>query len=321
MGRSRTWAIVAAAALAGPVVAGCGNSTGTGTTALSLRLTDAPGDLLEAWVGIDSVRLQGQSSASDQGGVTLLDQPSDLVDLKQLDGATLDLVKDVVVPSGTYAQLRIFVSRAVVVATDRLGQVVAYATGGAQLPAESQYTPVRTVALTCPSCAQSGLKVKLPGGSVELQGATKILVLDFDVQQSFGHLAGASDQWVMHPVMMASDFGASGTIAGRVDVDAQVAGIPDCPAGTARSVQDFVPTATLSTDASAVSSGTVQADSSYAIDFLAPATYLMGSEDTVAFDNDTLLFAATPSADQVTLASGDSATVDYTITSATCREH
>ncbi|MDP2480776.1 MAG: DUF4382 domain-containing protein [Candidatus Palauibacterales bacterium] len=316
----RTWAALAAVVLAGPIVAGCGNSTGTGTTSVSLKLTDAPGDLLEAWVGIDSVQLQGQS-ASGPGGVTLVDQPTDLVDLLTLAGTTRDLVQGVQVPSGSYAQLRIFVSRAVVVATDINGDTVAFALGGAQLPAASAYSPSRTGTLVCPSCAQSGFKVNLPGGSVQLQGTQEILVVDFDVSQSFGHDAAASSQWIMHPVMIASDFQASSTIQGRVSVSGQLGAIPECPAGTARSVQDFVPTATLSTDPNAVSSGTVGADSAYSIDFVAPGTYLMGYDRYAVFGNDTLQFNATPSIGQLSVGSGESATADYTIDGATCKQH
>jgi len=301
----------------------CGDSTGVGTTRMSLRLTDAPaGDLLEAWVGIDSVWLQGGASGSSGGHVTLLDTPSDLVKLSSLDQSTEDLVSDVEVPSGTYTQLRIFVSQGVAVAQNSSGEITAYTLGGATLPAGSDFSPTASGQLICPSCGQSGFKVNLPGGNVQLQGTAKILVLDFDVAQSFGHDAAASDQWVLHPVMMATDFEASASVTGTVSLDgSQLSALPECPTGTSRSVEDFVPTATLSSDASVVSSGTVQSDGSYTIDFLAPDTYLMGFEDSVAFDNDTLVLDATPSQDQVTLASGDQATVDYSITAASCLEH
>lgn len=312
-------------ALAGALtLAACGGSTGVGTTQLSLSLTDAPsGDLLEAWVQIDSVWLQGSTTGSSAGHATLIDQPTGLVDLTNLDGVTQDLVKDVQVPSGTYAQLRIFVSQGVVVARNAAGDLVAYSLGGAQLPNTSSYKPTLQGTLACPSCAQSGFKVNLPGGSVKLAGTQKILVLDFDVAQSFGHDAAVSNQWILHPVMMATEFEVSGSINGKVSLDqSQVTAIPDCPTGTARSIEDFIPTATLSSDPTAVSSGTVAADSTYTIDFLTPDTYLMAYEDSVAFGaSDTLVFQATPSSDQVTLASGDTATVNYTITSATCIQH
>ncbi len=43
--------------------------------------------------------------------------------------------------------------------------------------------------LLAPSYAQSGLKVKMADGALELTGPTKILLVDFDVTQSFGHEA------------------------------------------------------------------------------------------------------------------------------------
>jgi len=314
-------ALVLAAAVG---LGACGDSTGVGTTQMSVRLTDAAasGDLLEAWVQIDSVWLQGNVSGNQGSHVTLLDSPTELVKISSLDSTTRSLVSDVTVPSGTYAQLRIFVSQGIAVAENSNGDLTAYTLGGATLPAESDYSPTASGQLVCPSCAQSGFKVNLPGGSVKLEGTQKILVLDFDVAQSYGHDAAASDQWVLHPVMSATDFEASGGISGTVTLDqSQLSALPECPTGTSRSVEDFIPTATRASDETSVSSGSVSSDGSYTIDFLAPDSYMMGFEDSVAFDNDTLVFDATPSQDQVTLATGDTATVDYSITAASCLEH
>ena len=52
-------------------------------------------------------------------------------------------------------------------------------------------------------------------GSVRLEGNSNILLVDFDVAQSFGHQAGGSGRWVMHPVVMATDFQARLTSAGE----------------------------------------------------------------------------------------------------------
>ena len=62
--------------------------------------------------------------------------------------------------------------------------------------------------LKCPSCgvggAGSGLKVNLPGGT-KVEGDQKILLVDFDVAQSFkGPKTGAGD-WVLNPVIKATD--------------------------------------------------------------------------------------------------------------------
>ena len=59
-----------------------------------------------------------------------------------------------------------------------------------------------TGTLRAPSYAQSGLKVKMADGALELTGPTKILLVDFDVTQSFGHEANG---WVMHPVVTGGE--------------------------------------------------------------------------------------------------------------------
>ena len=62
-----------------------------------------------------------------------------------------------------------------------------------------------------PSYAQSGLKVNLPGGSVKLDGEQTVVLVDFDVSQSFGKEAGASDRWVMSPVLTATELQFTGS--------------------------------------------------------------------------------------------------------------
>jgi hypothetical protein len=56
--------------------------------------------------------------------------------------------------------------------------------------------------LQAPSWAQSGLKVTMADNALVLTGAEKIVMVDFDVSQSFGHEANG---WVMHPVVTGAD--------------------------------------------------------------------------------------------------------------------
>ena len=85
------------------------------------------------------------------------------------------LIEDVDIPDGRYGQLRFVVSG---------GYIVVEGEGGAtELYASS------------PSYAA------LPAGAV-VTGSVS-LVVDFDVAQSFGKLAGGSGQWVMRPVLQA----------------------------------------------------------------------------------------------------------------------
>jgi hypothetical protein len=180
-------------------LAACGDDDGD-STRLSIRLTDAPGDITTAVVTIDEIYLQG-----DEGRVTLRDTPA-TVSLIDLANETETLVQDAVVPAGSYGQLRFVISGAYI---DVEGQGI-YATSPdyAGLPAGA------TVAgeLQTPSFDASGLKVILPGDRLVLDTDQKILLVDFDVSQSFGQQAGNSGRWVMRPVIKGADITTSGGV-------------------------------------------------------------------------------------------------------------
>jgi Domain of unknown function (DUF4382) len=283
-------------------LAGCGDGTGAGGDArVSIRLTDAPGDLAEAWVRIDAIRLQGEGGRHD-----LLAGRTAWVDLLTLSGGrTAELVNGAVVPAGRYSELRFVVCEAYVVTND--GEV--YASGDAVLPAGV----VADGELQMPSACSSGFKVRFPAdSSVVLESESSILTVDFDASQSFGHQAGNSGRWVMHPVMHATTVGFAGGIAGTVAV-AQGVALPTC-GGAPVAVTAFVPRATLGSD---VFTSAVAADGRYRIT-AAPGTYAMGYAPALSFANgDSLMVTATPAS--VTVGSGATATADYGITAASCK--
>jgi len=295
--------------LAALALAACGDSTGgNGPAQLSIRLHDAPGDLKEAWVKVDRIYLQGTSPAdSTSGRVDLLTTPTGWLNLTDLTGSNFaTVVGGATVPAGSYSQLRFVVCEAYVVTKD--GAV--YATSGASLPAGV----TATGSLQVPSGCSSGLKVKLPGGAVSLESGAQILSVDFDVSQSFGHQAGNSGKWVMHPVMTATEIGFSASIGGTVSLATGVT-LPTC-GGAAVALSQFVPRAVAGADSI---SGAVQTGGTYAIT-VAPGAYTMTYVPAYSFTNgDSLTVAATPSAPTVTVAGGQSTTVDYSITSATCK--
>ena len=282
---------------------------------MSLYLTDAPGDVAAVWIQIDEVNLQGED-----GTVALLDEPTDLIEVTALVGIAQELVDDAEVPDGSYGSLRLILGAAVLEAED--GEVYVY--GDPEMPEGLEGTGT----LMCPSCAQSGLKVQLHG--VEVDGEDDALVLDFDVAQSFGHQAGNSGRWIMHPVIHAAflddgdddvdEEGAS--VTGEVVLGASVT-IPECPAGTARSVEDFVPTATAQTlvddeEDPVVRTGDVDEDGDFEIDFLEADDYDLGFESVVDFGDFALTFVATVDPDEITIDDEDVEDVTYTITGATC---
>lgn len=200
--RTRILAVLAAAtALVGST--SC-DSTGPGTGFISLRLTDAPGDVVKAVVTIDQIYIQGgnegDEESTDPAGRIVLRDEDVTVDLLTLASQTMGLVNVVEVPNGNYPQLRFVVTGAYIeVETAQGTEIYASSADYAGLPAGA------TVAgqLIMPSWAQSGLKVKLPANVIQVAGDQTVLVVDFDVAQSFGKLAGGSGNWVMSPVIEA----------------------------------------------------------------------------------------------------------------------
>lgn len=317
----------------------CGDDGMTGPggdTSLSVQLTDAPGDVHAVWVEITDLQLVGGPADEEDGEngngenddgngppdgadgpLSLLDEPTDLIRLTDLVGTTRTLVNEAEVPSGTYTEVRVIVGDAVlqVEAGDGTGGD-AYVMGDPALP--EGVTESNVVGnLLCPSCPQTGIKVKLPDGNLQLESADADLILDFDVSQSFGRQAGMSGMWVMHPVIVASEASEAGSIAGTVTL-AEGVSIPEC-GGSARSVEDFVPTAALASDPETVKSASVAGDGSFALDVVAPGDWNLGFTSEVDFeDGDVLTFDADVSPETVTVEAGAESTADYTVTAASC---
>lgn len=297
--------LAAAFALGACVDAGTGS---TGARTVTIRLHDAPGDLKEAWVKVDQISLQGTVAGdSASGKVVLLDEQTGWVELTSLTGGNFaTVVNGAQVLAGSYSQLRLKVCEAYVV-TD--GGLV-YATPGATLPSGV----TATGSLQVPSGCQSGLKVKLPNGGVDLTESSQILSVDFDVSQSFGHQAGNSGKWVMHPVMSATAIGFSGNIAGTVALGAGVA-LPSC-GGAAVTLATFAPLAVSGADSV---SAALSSAGAYSLP-VAPGTYTMGYAPAYSFTNgDSLSVAAAAAPATATVTGGATTTVDYTISSATCK--
>lgn len=179
----------AALILALAALAACDGQSPSGTTSFSVRLKDAPGDVQHAFVTISEVDLVGS------GGVQVLTQTPATVDLLTLAANTMTLVQDVEVPSGSYEQLRFKITGACLAVENGSGGSDVYATDGYDATACGGEA---TGSLQAPSFAQSGLKVTMAGDALELTGPEKIVLVDFDVSQSFGHEASG---WVMHPVV------------------------------------------------------------------------------------------------------------------------
>lgn len=188
-------------------LASCGDGAGPGgTTALSIRLTDAPGDVQSAFVTITEIHLVG-----GDGVLVLRDEPY-TTDLLTLAGQTVDLVTGFEVESGTYEQLRFLISGACISVENETGGSDIYTTTG--YDSEPCGGPA-TGTLIAPSYAQTGLKVQFAGDVLEIDGPQTFLLVDFDVEQSFGQQAGQSGMWVMHPVVTGAEIETETAVALR----------------------------------------------------------------------------------------------------------
>ncbi|MBZ4420344.1 DUF4382 domain-containing protein [Myxococcus sp. RHSTA-1-4] len=187
-------------------LAACGDDT----SRVTVKLTDAPGDDFEkAVVTIEKVYLKG-GGAEASGEVVLRDEPI-TTDLLTLANDTADLVKDAEVPQGTYRELRFVISGAYVqVKEDGVSRVYATANydgvpDGVAVDGELQM----------PSYSTSGLKVKFANDAdvtVSSEQTQKVILVDFDVAQSFGRAAGGSGRWVMSPVIKGADLEFSSNV-------------------------------------------------------------------------------------------------------------
>lgn len=182
------------ATLALAAATACSNEAETSSVSTQLRPTHADPALAGAIVTIDRIYLQSEID----GAVVLRDEPA-TVDLVDLAETSILLVNDVPVPAGEYHQLRFVISGGYIAVEGEDGSERLYAT------VDYPYAPREPDGeLRMPSFDSSGLKVQLDGQALAFDNDEEIVVIDFDVAESFGHQAGRSDAWVMHPVLRAS---------------------------------------------------------------------------------------------------------------------
>jgi hypothetical protein len=193
------------------LLAGCSMSSPSSQDArISVLLKDAPANVTHAVVTISEIDLVGD------GGSQVLSTTEHTTDLLTLANDVTTLVDAAPIPAGTYSQLR-FVITGAYIEVD--GAIYASSPDYAGLPAG---TPPGSVGvLRMPSYGQSGLKVVFDGG-VTIADGTTTLVVDFDVSQSFGHAAGSSGAWVMHPVVRGARLEETGQVEATLSAGAVV---------------------------------------------------------------------------------------------------
>ncbi|HEM45722.1 MAG TPA: DUF4382 domain-containing protein [Alphaproteobacteria bacterium] len=299
----RKTVILLALAAAVPL-AGCDDATHPGEPGLmSLLLTDAEGDFTQARVVIERIELVGDDEGEDGGPVVLMDTPF-TTDLLTLSNDVATLVEDVTIPAGTYAQLRFVIPDACIGVEQADQSEMIYASDG------FDECGVPDGPLQMPSYGSSGLKVILPGGAVEVDGDAHILLLDFDVAESFGRQAGASGMWVLDPTIHAENI----SLTSSITVDLTVADTVDLDA-VGSSLADFE--ATMAGETEPVAFTDPEDDGVFSATFLhlIPGEYeiSVGLQEGVTAYN----FTLDPTSPQsVTLGSAEHATLTFEVTSA-----
>ena len=250
--------------LAAVAFTACDDSTSpNGTAQLTVLLTDAPSMYLDsAWVDIGAVELIG----GEGGPILLSDDGTDgFVDLMQLQGVATEALADVEIPAGTYNQLRLVVEAARV----KLADGYTFNDGSVRDD------------LTVPSGAQTGIKLNLKAadseagdGGVEIAGGQTVLVVDFDVNQSFviqgnPETPAGINGILFKPTLRVVVNNVAGSISGTVSTE-----IADFDLTSVVVMAEPVEGTTLELYQSMTGTATVDPeDGSYTIYYLVPGDY------------------------------------------------
>lgn len=227
--------------------AACGDGSGPSDTGtVTVRLSDAPSDDLQsAVIYISEVTIKGSGVSADEEVISDTKASFDLLTLQ--NGVTA-ILGSAEVPTGSYSQIRLLVDSARVVL--KAGHTFSDGTN--------------TAKLTVPSGSQTGLKVNI-SPPVEVTSGETVLVVDFDVSQSFV-FQGPRDHpnsISFKPVLHATALNVAASISGTVT--------PLTANATVYAVQG------TDTAATAFPSATTGA---YTLRFLAPGTYTVGVKAT-----------------------------------------
>lgn len=205
---SKTIRLFAAFVIGTFALAGCSDSSGTGTGLLTVRLTDAPFPFDDvARVDVYVVRVDAKRAATTEaeaaddadhnGWTTITDAPIGLINLLELNGKTINLGA-ATLATGDYRSFRL------VLDTDQSSITLK---DGTQPP------------ITFPSAGQTGIKVMLDE-PIHLTEDGTAMTLDFDIGHSFvmrgnGPASGFNFKPVIRAV--AQDISATlGSVTGSV---------------------------------------------------------------------------------------------------------
>ncbi|HLV13606.1 MAG TPA: DUF4382 domain-containing protein [Xanthomarina sp.] len=168
------------------------NSSVEGTSKISVKLMDNPGDYDHVFIDVVDVKVKVNDANDDENGwVSLNAINTGVYDLLELTGGiNVLLVDDFQIPSGTLNQIRLV-----------LGENNTIVMDGVTYP------------LNTPSAQQSGLKIKV--NETLVPNIHYTFLLDFDVDESIV-VAGNSGNINLKPVIRASVEANSGALSGTV---------------------------------------------------------------------------------------------------------
>jgi hypothetical protein len=238
-----------------------------GDATVRVLLTDAPSEYVgEAWVDFGEVVVIPKAGPP----ITLSDDGTDgevnLLDLQNT--ATMTLAEGIVEP-GTYKQLRLIVEDARVVLAYNGEDQYEFTGGGSERE------------LVIPSGAQTGIKLNLSAadkeggnGGVAMAPGETVLVLDFDVNQSFriqGNPETPAGITGVHfqPNIRVSVQDVAGSISGAVSTALSEVSVQ----GLLVTAEPVVEGGESETYQTQTATATTAADGTYTLPFLVPGTY------------------------------------------------
>ncbi|WP_052184244.1 DUF4382 domain-containing protein [Psychroserpens sp. Hel_I_66] len=177
------------------VLTGCNDddssSTVQGTSKLTVRLVDEPGDFEHVYIDIVDVLVKVNNDSEDDNWQSLEAINTGIYDLLELTGGINVLLADeYTIPSGTLNQIRLVLGNNNTVVIDGISQE-----------------------LTTPSAQQSGLKIQV-NETLE-PDFEYVFWLDFNVDESIV-IAGSSGNIILKPVIRASAEISTGIISGTI---------------------------------------------------------------------------------------------------------
>jgi len=257
----QTFRLLSAIALGTLGVAGCSDSSGTGTGQLTVRLTDAPFPFSDiARVDVYVVRVDARKTeptddeAADESNMdqwTTVASPGTLVNLLDLAGGKTMNLGAATLATGTYDGFRLIIDPSQSVLT----------------LADGTHPDVKF-----PSAGQSGIKVKLDQ-PIELTEDGSVMTLDFDVGSSFVMRGNnARNGFIFKPVVHAVAQDITGSVTGSVRANSATG------AGVSGATVEVLTAGSLIDDADPThivrTTGT-DANGDYRIGFLLPGTYVV----------------------------------------------